>query len=372
MPGTLHDGASPDSRPTTRAGASGRNPRAFPTVSIHPTGGIAVTRRARPWTRPLLPAVTATLLLTASACSESPVADPRPSETAGTTGSGPGPTAPSGTAVTIMGAGDIAGDEEEATATARLILEAEPDAVFTTGDNAYPDGSRSDYAKRYDPTWGPFKDRTRPVPGNHEYETGDAAGYVDYFGAGNVTNPADGGLYYAWDVGNGWRAYALNTALDTEGAQLEWLRDDLAAHPGLHYVLYAHEPRYTSGEKHDPFEQLCPLWDTLAATGGLEIVLAGHNHHYERFAPMDCHGRADDGGARSFVVGSGGNGLYGFDDPQEGSEFRNDSDYGVLRLDLYESSYEWRFIASGVGAVDDEPVDTGNAGEILDEGSSGV
>jgi 3',5'-cyclic AMP phosphodiesterase CpdA len=263
-----------------------------------------------------------------------------------------------------MGAGDIAGDVEDAAATADLIRAADPDAVFTTGDNAYPDGSRSDYAERYDPTWGAFKDRTHPVPGNHDYHTDDAAGYVRYFGAENVTNSVDGGLYYAWDVGNGWRAYALNSEISTSGAQLRWLRDDLAAHPDRHYILYAHRPRYTSG-RHDPSEDICPLWDALAATGDLEIVLTGHNHQYERFAPMDCDGRRSPDGARSFVIGSGGNSMYDFDEVHHASEFRNNSDYGVLKLDLYENSYEWEFIASGRG----EDPGTRHAGQILDKGS---
>ncbi len=331
-----------------------------------------MTPRSRTWTRSRLPALVAAALLASSGCSQNPFAETAPSETGRSTGAAPEFSASDSVPVTLMGSGDIAGDEEEASATARLIRDADPDAVFTTGDNAYPDGSESDYAKRYDPTWGSFKDRTHPVPGNHEYHTDDAAGYVDYFGAEDVTNPVDGGLYYGWDVGNGWRAYALNSEISTTGAQLRWLRDDVAAHPGMHYILYAHEPRYTSSEKHDPFEDLCPLWDTLAATGGLEIVLAGHNHQYERFAPMDCDGRVDADGARSFVIGSGGNGLYGLADPQEGSEFRNDSDYGVLRLVLSETSYEWEFIASGVGADGDDPVDTGNAGAVLDNGSADV
>ena len=332
-----------------------------------------MTLRSRARTPLRLPALVAAALLTTTGCTQDADTATQPSETTESTGAeteSATPVAPPAGAVTLMGAGDIAGDEEEATATARLIRHADPDAVFTTGDNAYPDGSRSDFAERYDPTWGPFKDRTHPVPGNHEYHTADAAGYVDYFGAGKVTNPVDGGLYYGWDVGNGWRAYALNSELSTTGAQLSWLRDDVAAHPGMRYIMYTHKPRFTSSDKHAPFEDLCPLWDALAETGRLEIVLAGHNHQYERFAPMDCDGRADADGARSFVIGSGGNGLYGFADPQNGSEFRNDTEYGVLRLILSETSYEWEFIASGVGA-DDDRVDT-NAGAVLDKGSADV
>jgi 3',5'-cyclic AMP phosphodiesterase CpdA len=312
-------------------------------------------------------ALGAALLITSAGCTGASAPEgerPAPTESATESpGESPGP-APVGSPVTIMGAGDIAGDEEDAAATADLIRAADPDAVFTTGDNAYPDGSPEDYAKRYEPTWGAFKDRTHPVPGNHDYHTDDAAGYVDYFGAENVTNSVDGGLYYAWDVGNGWRAYALNTEISTSGAQLRWLRDDLAAHPDRHYILYAHSPRYTSG-KHGPSEDICPLWDALAATGGLEIVLAGHNHQYERFEPMDCDGRRSPDGARSFVIGSGGNDMYDFDEVHSASEFRNNSDYGVLKLDLYEDSYEWEFIASGQG----EDPGTRLAGQILDKGS---
>lgn len=271
-----------------------------------------------------------------------------------------------------MGAGDIAGDPTNTAATAALIGAANPSAVFTTGDNAYPDGSPSDYAELYDPTWGFVKDRTRPVPGNHDYGTATAAGYVRYFGAENVTNRDDGGLYYAWDVGNGWRAYALNTEISTSGAQLTWLTNDLAAHPGLRYILYTHHPRYTSSTEHAPDTVVCPLWDALAATGGLEIVLTGHNHQYERFAPMDCDGTAGADGARSFVIGSGGKELYGFGSAEPGSEFRNNTDFGVLELTLYEGSYEWEFIASGRGWDGSEAVDTNDAGQILDKGSAGV
>jgi acid phosphatase type 7 len=316
--------------------------------------------------------VTAALLATAG-CSESPVEETRPSDTPGSTATATEPTASEpGGPVTIMGAGDIAGDRDAATATAQLIEAADPDAVFTTGDNAYPDGSPSDYAKRYDPTWGSLKERTYPVPGNHDYHTDGASGYVDYFGAESVTNEDDGGLYYAWDVGNGWRAYALNSEISTTGDQLEWLQDDVAAHPGQRYILYTHRPRYTSSSKHGPFEKLCPLWDVLAASGGLEIVLAGHNHQYERFAPMDCAGRAGADGARSFVIGTGGAGMYGFDEAHTGSEFRNNTHFGVLRLELYEESYEWEFIASGRGHDGDDTVDTQNAGQILDKGSAAV
>jgi hypothetical protein len=321
--------------------------------------------------------VAVALLLTCSGCTSAPSADSEPSRSAGpspaaTVQQTPAATAAAAGPVTIIGAGDIAGDEEDARSTAALVQAADPAAVFTTGDNAYPEGSRSDYQTRYAPTWGPFKDRTHPVPGNHEYRTDDAAGYVEYFGVGNVTNSVDGGLYYAWDVGNGWRAYAVNTEISTTGAQLAWLRDDVAAHPGRRYILYGHRPPHTSGSQHGPSDEICPLWDALAATGGLEIVLTGHNHQYERFAPMDCAGRASADGARSFVIGSGGKDLYDFGAAEAGSEFRNSTDFGVLKLVLHEDSYEWEFIASGRGGDGSGGAGTASAGQVLDKGSADV
>lgn len=324
-------------------------------------------------------ALAAAVVLASAGCAGNPAEERTPSRTTEPPSRTAEPTRPTPTTpatasdappVTIMGAGDIAEELPTATATGRLIQAAAPDAVFTTGDNAYPEGSPSDYAQRYEPTWGPFKDITHPVPGNHDYDVDGAAGYVDYFGRQNVTNGVDGGLYYAWDAGNGWRVYALNSEISTTGPQLTWLREDLAAHPGGHFVLVVHRPRYTSGGQHGPDDGICPLWDALAATGGLEIVLAGHNHQYERFAPMDCAGRASADGARSFVIGSGGAPLYAFRTVQPGSEFRNNTDFGVLRLELYEDSYEWEFIASGITRSGSVTVDTGNAGQILDKGSA--
>lgn len=269
--------------------------------------------------------------------------------------------------VTLMGVGDIAesgtSTMANATVTGDLIRAANPDAVFTLGDNAYNDGSAFDFATKYDPTWGSFKGKTHPTPGNHKYNTGPPAGYLGYFGTANVTNSVDGGIYYAWDVGNGWRAYAVNTEISTSGAQLTWLQSDLAGHPGMHDILYSHRPRYTSGDVHSSSTSICPPWNSLASTGGLEIVLAGHQHNYERFAKMDCAGQESATGPRSFVAGSGGNQLYGFGTPQPGSQFRNATDYGVVKLVLQNTSYDWSFITSGRGWNGSTSINTNNVGK---------
>jgi hypothetical protein len=172
------------------------------------------------------------------------------------------------TPVVVMAAGDIAEGGTttmaNATATGDLIREAAPKLVMALGDEAYPDGSASDFATKYDPTWGSFKSITKPVPGNHEYHT--PAGYLGYFGNANVTNPVDGGVYYAYDIGNGWRGYALNSeiSMSTSSAQYQWLQADLNAHPGVHIVAYWHQPRYLSGTIHNDNTSAAPIWRARA------------------------------------------------------------------------------------------------------------
>lgn len=330
-----------------------------------------MTARVRMPVRLRLPALAAALLMFAG-CSPGAVQEPSAAAAPSPQPSVSTTRAAAAAPITIMGAGDIAGEWGNAVATANVIRSLDPSWIFTTGDNAYPDGSPSDFTTKYHPTWGSFRTWTYPVPGNHDYHTAGAAGYVGYFGAGKVTNSADGGLYYAWDIGNGWRAYAVNTEISTSGAQLAWIQADVAAHPGMRYILYAHRPRYTSSAAHGPSDVICPLWDALADAGGLEIVLGGHNHSYERFAPMNCAGQASGDGARSFVIGSGGKELYEFGPATAGSEFRDSGNYGVLKLVLHETSYEWEFIASGRGQAGSVQVPTHNTGQILDKGAAGV
>lgn len=283
-------------------------------------------------------------------------------------------TGPGDHPVTIIGAGDIAASGTEtmanAKATGNLIRAATPDAVFTVGDNAYDDGTLTQYRTQYDQTWGSFRSITRPAPGNHEYHSDPPHGYIDYFGRAKVSNRDDAGLYYAWDVGNNWRAYAVNTEISTSGAQLTWLQQDLAAHRGMHYLMYSHHPRYTSATEHPDDTSICPLWDAFSAAGG-DLYLAGHDHVYERFAKMDCQGHLKATGVRSFVVGSGGNQLYPFTNGMHpGEQYRNNTDYGVLKLVLHENSYAWSFIASGRGWNGSRSVDMpDHRGVVLDKGS---
>ena len=247
----------------------------------------------------------------------------------------------------IVAAGDIAdcakeGDE----ATARLVSSIE-DTVLTLGDNAYPDGTAQDFEECYDPTWGQFKERTRPSPGNHEYHTEEASGYFDYFGKA-ARDPDKG--YYSYDLG-GWHFVALNSNCGEElrcgpgSPQGRWLEKDLAASDEEACTLaYFHHPLFTSGSYRPGIERVERLWEILYA-GGVDVVLNGHDHNYQRFAPQDPQGRADpEDGIREFVVGTGGRSNYQISQPIANTEVYNDDTFGVLELTLHPKSYDWKFV----------------------------
>ena len=226
-------------------------------------------------------------------------------------------------------------------------------AFAALGDDQYADGTLADFRASYDPSYGRVLDRTIPVVGNHEYQTRGAAGYFDYFGA--RAGDRDKG-YYSTDVG-AWHVVVLNTNCGEIGGcgagspQEQWLRADLAAHPARCTVALTHHPRYSSGE-HGDNGFVADLWDTLQQ-GGADLVLSGHDHDYERFAPMDSAGRLDPEGMPQFVVGTGGKGNRGFGGIRANSEAHDSTSFGVLRLELRADSYSWRFVASGGGTNDD-------------------
>jgi hypothetical protein len=255
--------------------------------------------------------------------------------------------------VTLVGAGDIArcdADNDEATAA---LLDRIPGTVFTLGDNAYPDGAPVDFAQCYGPGWGRHRERTRPSVGNHEYGTPGAAGYFGYFGEA-AGDPARG--YYAYQVG-AWLIVVLNTNCSQAGCradqeQARWLRETLAAHPSACTLAYGHHPRFSSG-RHGSDVNMEPLWDVLYAHG-VDIVIAAHDHHYERFALLDPHGRLDtERGLRSFVVGTGGGQLMPTTTEAPFSEVRQSTEYGVLRLTLFPDHYTWEFIPVAGGSFAD-------------------
>jgi acid phosphatase type 7 len=259
----------------------------------------------------------------------------------------------------IAAAGDIAcdrdgdkGDEESATsetchmqATSDLLKALKLTAVLSLGDNQYENGTLEKFQKSYAPTWGQLLPITHPVAGNHEYETPAAAGYYTYFGAA-AGDPTKG--YYSYTIGQ-WHLIALNANCAAVGGcqanspQEKWLKADLAAHSGTCTLAYWHQPRFSSA-LHGNNKDTDTFWQDLYRAG-TDIVLNGHDHDYERFAPQTPNATADPKrGIREFVVGTGGRSLYPFVNVQPNSEVRNDDTYGILQLKLYPNSYDWKFI----------------------------
>jgi len=249
----------------------------------------------------------------------------------------------------LIAAGDIGdcdsgGDE----ATAALVRDI-AGTVATLGDHAYESGSRQEFSRCYDPTWGSEKRRTRPAAGNHEYETRNAKGYFDYFGEAAGSR---GEGYYSYDLG-AWHIVVLNSNCEQVGGceagsrQGRWLRAELAAHPATCTLAYWHHPLFSSGKEHGGEEAMRPAWQMLYDAGA-DAVLSAHEHHYERFAPQDPAGRLDrKRGIGQFVVGTGGSSHYGFGRILETSEARNAETFGVLVLTLRPASYDWVFVPAG-------------------------
>ncbi|PYP76241.1 MAG: alkaline phosphatase, partial [Gemmatimonadetes bacterium] len=247
----------------------------------------------------------------------------------------------------LVGAGDIAtcsSSGDEATAT---LLDNIVGTVITLGDNVYDSGTATEYANCYGPSWGRHRARTRPTPGNHEYNTLNATGYYGYFGAA-AGDPSKG--YYSYDAG-AWHIIVLNSnsscttiSCAAGSAQDTWLRADLAAHSNVCTLAYWHHPRFNSGASHGNNTAVANFWDALYQYGA-DVILNGHEHVYERFAPQTPGAIADPtNGIRQFTVGTGGASHYSFGTIQPNSEARNGNTYGVLKLTLHATSYDWQFV----------------------------
>jgi Calcineurin-like phosphoesterase len=208
-------------------------------------------------------------------------------------------------------------------ATARLVLDLDPAVVLTLGDNQYENGTLAKFRRSYEQSWGRLRSRTRPAPGNHDYRTAGAAGYFDYFGA--AAGPRSTG-FYSFDVG-AWHLIALNSECAHIGGcgkgslQERWLRADLAAHPAGCTLAYWHKPRFSSGW-HGSDATYTDFWRALYEAGA-DVVLVGHDHDYERFAPQTPDARPDPArGIRQFVVGTGGKTHDGFRTVEPNSQVR--------------------------------------------------
>jgi acid phosphatase type 7 len=246
----------------------------------------------------------------------------------------------------LVGAGDISDckDPSGAEATAKL-LDQIPGTVMAPGDLAYPDGSKENF-ECYDKTWGRAKSRTRPSPGNHEFHSAGAAYYFSYFGAA-AGDPKNG--YYSYELG-AWHIIVLNSeckdvgGCDAGSRQEKWLRADLAAHPVACTLAYWHKPLFSSGGAHGNDLEIKPLWQTLYEANA-DVVVNGHDHDYERFAPQTPDAVSDPArGIREFVVGTGGKNQRPFGEIKPNSEVRNADAFGVLKLTLKAKGYDWQFI----------------------------
>ena len=252
----------------------------------------------------------------------------------------PPPPPPPGAAV-LVGAGDIAGCSSSGDEATAALLDSIPGTVFTAGDNAYDDGTATNFATCYEPSWGRHKARTRPSPGNHDYHTSGASGYYNYYGAA----AGDSGVgYYSYDLGD-WHIISLNSnvSMSAGSPQEQWLRADLAANTKTCTLAYWHHPRFSSGT-HGSSTKSQPVWQALYDYNA-DLIISGHDHNYQRFAPQTPDGVADPArGIRQFLVGTGGISHYVFSTPIANTEAYNTDTWGVLKLTLYAASYTWEFV----------------------------
>jgi calcineurin-like phosphoesterase family protein len=264
-------------------------------------------------------------------------------------------------AAVLLAAGDIGDCQLHGGVGARMtakILGGLDGTIAALGDLVYPAGGADGYRDCYGVTWGVYKDRTRPVPGNHEYYdgTGTAGPYFDYWGA-TAGDRWKG--YYSYDLGS-WHIVALNSncvRVDCWIGSLQerWLQSDLAAHPARCTLAYWHHPLFSSGRNpgHARTEAMRPIWRDLYRAGAT-LVLNGHEHFYERFAPQDPDGKPDPLGIREFVVGTGGGAAKKYTaTPFRNSEIRHTGEFGVLKLVLHEDSYDWEFVGDPAGSFHD-------------------
>ena len=259
----------------------------------------------------------------------------------------------------LVGAGDIAECGSQGATLTAALLDSIRGTIFIAGDAAYATRKHPDpFTDCYDPTWGRHRARTHPSPGNHEYDKNydpRADRYFNYFG--DRAGPRGLG-YYSYELGT-WHVIALNTNISSEAGstQHSWLESDLNAHLGKCTIAYMHHPRFSSGP-HDDREMMVPLWRTFAQYG-LSIVVAGHDHIYERFTPMDADGKPDSVyGVRQFVAGMGGASSYRIKQSLPGSQINSSQGFGLLKLTLLDQRYRWEYVPAGDNTFRDSGVST--------------
>lgn len=267
--------------------------------------------------------------------------------------------APTSKPAVLIGAGDISycgkdylGDDQTALVLARLLKESPEAQIFTAGDNVQGDGFAWEFRDCFHPTWGQFKDRIHPVPGNHDYMTYAGAPYYAYFGAA-AGKPGLG--YISYDLGQ-WHIVGLNSncndiACGANSEQAGWFRAELTKNAGRCTLVYWHHPRWSSGLAGGT-TAVSAFWN-IASEFGVEIVVSGDDHDYERFAPQDAAGQAAPDGIREFVVGTGGAPPREWSVIKPNSEVRDHTTWGVIKFSLYPAHYEWEFVPVAGGTFHD-------------------
>jgi hypothetical protein len=233
--------------------------------------------------------------------------------------------------------------------TSDLVVAMAPQRVFALGDLQYNSGSLAEFNASYHSSWGRFKAKTNPAVGNHEYGTSNAGGYFTYFGS--AAAPSLG--YYSFDVPVGtsrWHIAVINSECTRIGGgvgcavdspQEKWLKSDLAANSTTCTAVLSHRPRWSSNSFASPDIQ--PLVDVIYAQH-VDLLLTGHAHSYERFAPQNAAGQAANNGIREIIVGTGGRDSQGFGTVAANSVVRKNQIYGVLKLTLKPAGYDWQFV----------------------------
>lgn len=276
----------------------------------------------------------------------------------------PEPMAPPPQPQVLIGAGDISvcgidDDQKTARIIDRLIEQYPQAEIFTAGDNAQSSGAVEEYTSCFDKSWGRFKNRIHPSPGNHDWYNRDGEGYFDYFGA---TAGKKGLGYYSYNLGV-WHIVSLNSNCDMvdcgpASAQVRWLLEDLEKNKGHRCtLLYWHHPIWDSGTV-KIMPGIKTFWD-IASAYNAEIVVNGHDHHYERFAPLGRNGIIDSAsGIREFIAGTGGAWLFDLGDPLPATQARDNTTHGVIKFTLYPNRYTWEFIPVEGEAFEDSGSDT--------------